>query len=305
MEGTVTVQMEPKAAPLVSIGLPVYNGENFIQAAIESILAQTFEDFELIISDNASTDKTQEICLRYVARDPRVHYYRSEENMGASWNYNRVFELSRGAYFKWSAHDDVCAPDFLKKCVEVMEKDPSVVLCFPQTKIIDAQGEIVGNSDFKLDTDSESPSKRFASLILARGHKCFEAFALNRREAIEGTRLMGNYPVSDRVFLGEMALRGRFFMVPEYLFFNRCHSTQSVTIPTLQQRAQWFDTKMKGRIVFPDWRVFAEYWRAIGLAPINRREKIRCYWHMLKWLRHYRKRMRNDVIVAIKQFFSR
>src|SRR5688572_10868700 len=102
----------PEKNPRVSIGLPVYNGENYLAEAIDSILAQTFEDFELIISDNASTDRTQEICEAYAAKDGRIRYYRSEVNKGSAWNFNRVFELARGEYFKWAAHDDYIAPEY-------------------------------------------------------------------------------------------------------------------------------------------------------------------------------------------------
>ena len=103
--------------PRVSIGMPVYNGEEFLERALDSLLAQSFSDFELIISDNASQDKTQEICLRYAARDPRVKYYRNETNIGAAENFNRVFALSSGEYFKWAGHDDSWTPDYLERCV--------------------------------------------------------------------------------------------------------------------------------------------------------------------------------------------
>ena len=99
--------------PRVSIGLPVYNGENFLEFALDSILGQTFQDFELIISDNASTDATESICRRYAAKDSRIRYYRNPNNQGAAQNYNRVFALARGEYFKWAAHDDVCKPNYL------------------------------------------------------------------------------------------------------------------------------------------------------------------------------------------------
>jgi glycosyltransferase involved in cell wall biosynthesis len=99
--------------PKVSIGVPVFNGENYLAQALESILAQDFADFEVIISDNCSTDKTPEICTSFAKRDSRVKYFRNDSNIGASPNYNRTFELSRGEYFKWCAHDDRCGRAFL------------------------------------------------------------------------------------------------------------------------------------------------------------------------------------------------
>src|SRR5690242_8968780 len=113
--------------PKVTVGMPVYNGERYMRFALDSLLAQDFQDFEIVISDNASTDRTSEICAEYAARDSRVRYHRNATNIGASPNYNRTFELARGQYFKWCAHDDVCLPSFLSKCVATMEAAPSSV----------------------------------------------------------------------------------------------------------------------------------------------------------------------------------
>ena len=115
--------------PTVSIGLPVHNGAAFLAEAIESIPAQTFTDFELVISDNASTDRTPEICRSYTAADGRIRYYRQEANIGAARNYNVVFQRSSGKYFKWAAHDDLIRPTYLARCVAALEADPEAVLC--------------------------------------------------------------------------------------------------------------------------------------------------------------------------------
>lgn len=133
--------------PRLSIGLPVFNGDKFLNKAIDSLLAQTFEDFELIISDNASTDKTEEICRTYAEKDQRIRYYRNEKNIGCARNFNRVFKLSSAEYFKWAAHDDLHAPNFLMKCVEVLDQNPSVILCHSQVYIIDEYGKFLQNYD--------------------------------------------------------------------------------------------------------------------------------------------------------------
>lgn len=129
--------------PCVSIGLPVYNGENHLKEAIESLLAQSFQDFELIISDNASTDKTSEICQVYAQQDSRIRYVRNPQNLRASRNFNQCFEIAWGKYFQWVAHDDILHPDFLAKTVPVMDQDPSVVLCFSNAKVIDPHGTVL------------------------------------------------------------------------------------------------------------------------------------------------------------------
>src|SRR6185312_14478503 len=101
--------------PLVSVGLPVFNGETFLEDAIRSVLAQKLDDLELILCDNASNDRTAEICRDYEARDPRIHYFRNPRNLGAAANYNLAFTRARGRYFKWLAHDDRMLPSFLSK----------------------------------------------------------------------------------------------------------------------------------------------------------------------------------------------
>ncbi len=107
--------------PKVSVGMPVYNGAETLPAALDSLLAQTYTDFEVLINDNASTDATEAICRAYAARDSRIRYERNSANLGAAGNFNRVFERARGAYFKWFACDDLLAPDYLAECVAALE----------------------------------------------------------------------------------------------------------------------------------------------------------------------------------------
>src|SRR5436190_18601788 len=126
--------------PLVSIGLPVYNGEALLGAAIESLLSQDYRNLELIISDNCSADCTQDICREYVRQDSRVRYVRQAANNGAAANFNCLVQMARGKYFKWASHDDVCAPRFLSACVGVLESDSSIVLSFTRVTCIDQHG---------------------------------------------------------------------------------------------------------------------------------------------------------------------
>ena len=101
--------------PRLSIGLPVYNGERYLAQVLDDLLAQTFADFEIIVSDNASTDRTPEICASRIKRDPRVRYFKNTRNVGAINNFNRVFHLSKAPLFKWVASDDVHRPTYLQK----------------------------------------------------------------------------------------------------------------------------------------------------------------------------------------------
>src|SRR5579884_3000340 len=133
----------PNKNSLVSIGLPVYNAGNFIDQTLKSILEQPYREIEVIISDNASSDNTEEICRGYAARDRRIRYYRNKENLGVASNHNRVFELSLGDYFMWAAHDDVRSLDYIQRCVEVLEKDLLKVLCFSGVGYINELGQIL------------------------------------------------------------------------------------------------------------------------------------------------------------------
>src|SRR6202011_3838576 len=129
--------------PTVSIGLPVYNGERYLRETLDSILAQTYHDFEVIISDNGSTDATEQICREYTARDSRIRYHRSAVNRGAAWNYNNVTALSNGKYIKHAAADDLLMPTYLERCVATLEHDQSMTVCHSRSKFIDEDGRSV------------------------------------------------------------------------------------------------------------------------------------------------------------------
>jgi len=203
--------------PLVSIGLPVYNGENYLGEAIRSILNQNFQDFELLLLDNASTDGTPEICRKAVAQDQRVRYFRSEVNRGLIWNHNRAVGLARGPYFMWMAHDDVLAEDYVRSCVEALNQDPRVVLSFTNAHIIDANGVRVDQvSNY---CDNTSPSSRFRSLM-RRDTCCDAMYGVMRVETLKKTGLLGYFPGSDLVLLCEMAIHGRFNVNPGFFFLK-------------------------------------------------------------------------------------
>ncbi len=291
--------MSSHKSPRVSIGLPVYNGENFLEEAIRSILEQTFEDFELIISDNASTDTSEAICRAYAAQDKRLRYFRNQENIGASGNYRRVFELSSGEYFKWAAHDDVCRPNFLLKCVEVLDQDPSVVLCYARTITIDAKGRPGKQWDSRPELSSAIQRRRFRELLAPV--ETFPVWGLIRRNILRRTPLLGTYPEHDRPLLTELGLYGRFYEIPEFLFLLREHKQRSIHTYDFRNPHEaiiWYDPKKAGKLIFPAWRLFAEHVAGIHRAPINWSERTRCYIEMLKWLRRYKQDMVRDLVVA-------
>jgi glycosyltransferase involved in cell wall biosynthesis len=292
-----------KTPPCVSIGMPVYNGENYIREAIDAILAQTFADFELVIADNASTDRTEEICREYALKDRRIRYYRHERNFGPAWNHNLVFELSIGKYFKWAAHDDLYAPDYLEKCVEILDRDPTVVLCHAKANVIDeCDGRLRGKYDIDLNTDSPEPYDRFYGLIFGDrklgDHRCYQIYGLMRADSLRETPRIGKYAHADGVLLVYLAFLGRFYEIPEYLFFPRVHANYHLY-------SAWFDPAKEGKISLPRWRIFGEYLRAVWQAPISKSDRAICYLYLMDWLRHRRYRLREDLVIAAKFSWQR
>lgn len=292
--------------PRVSIGLPVYNGENYLEQTLDALLAQTYGHFELLIADNASTDKTETICREYMARDARIRYYRADENRGAIWNFNRVFTLASGEYFKWAAHDDLITPDFLHKCVAVLASDAGVVLCYTLATFIDVQGAPLGKYTLTFPhATSPRPQDRFRDMIRF-DHWCLPIFGVLRRSVLAKTRLFGNYNGSDRNLLAELSLLGRFHEIPEYLFLSRDHPQRSVrALPALHLRGEWFDPRRKVRRVFPHWRNYAEFIKTVRRAPLSPGTRLGCYWQLGLWFGRTWNwvRLLTDVLVAIHPGF--
>lgn len=283
--------------PRVTIGLPVYNGQNYLAETMDSLLAQTFREFELVISDNASTDQTEAICRDYAARDPRVHYHRNEVNVGASANYNRTFELGRGEYFKWAAHDDLLAPTYLERCVAALDSDPDVVLAYTQAKAIDDKGQIVKVYPGKHHFNAPSPRERFYEFVLDP-HPVVAVFGLMRREALARTRLIGQYAGSDRPLLSELSLLGKFYEVPEHLFFYRFHEEQSWGgNKSAQAQQAWYDPRRAGKVTFPQWRLLREHVRSIERSPVGLKDRASCYLYMGYWMLKNRRRLGRNLLL--------
>jgi glycosyltransferase involved in cell wall biosynthesis len=223
----------------VSLAMPIYNGEQYVEETIHAILAQDFTDFELIITDNSSTDRTEEICLGFAARDSRIRYVRSERNLGASANYNLGLSLATGEFFKWCAHDDLISPNCVSALVSALEGNLEAVLAFPRTECIDETGAIIPMVGGQLpDKRGLTPAQRFMRGI-HQGGTMFEIFGLYRRDVLYQTMLHLPYYGSDRALLAEVALLGEFIRVPTATFFNREHTARSININDKMARARW------------------------------------------------------------------
>jgi glycosyltransferase involved in cell wall biosynthesis len=291
--------------PKVSIGLPVYNGEQFLEGAINSILSQTFTDFELIISDNASTDKTREICQIFMAKDPRIHYSRNDTNLGGGNNTNHTFYLSKGKYFCWASHDDLYAPQYLEKCVGVLVQDPAIVLCHTMVTEIDEYGRFLRIID-RQEGSSLKPHERFSALASLE-HHCEQTSGLIRSNVLHKTSLLLNYTDADRTLLAELALYGQFHQIAEPLFFKRIHPKMStLAFPDWHERMAWFNPGINKRIVFPHWQQFFHYMWIIMKSPINGTERLECLKYMSRWiLREWHGRwMARDLKIAVKKILK-
>jgi glycosyltransferase involved in cell wall biosynthesis len=258
--------------PKVSVGLPVYNGADRVGAAIESVLSQTLNDIELVISDNASTDETQEICEKYADSDPRIRYHRNDTNLGAAANFNRVFELSRAPYFKWLGHDDVLMPTALEKALSVIEQRPDVSIVHWLERMTDEEGNTLREyrPDQGFVVDGDTPGSRFRQMLLWRsnGFGGDPFFGLMRRGALSATRLQGKGANPNYLLLQELSLTGKFLTIPETLAV-RVYNDVRVTAPRM---IRWLDPQ--GTIGFPHFRRAKEYFR-VGLTfgdmrPVDR-----------------------------------
>jgi glycosyltransferase involved in cell wall biosynthesis len=286
----------------VSIGMPVYNAQAFLAHTLESILRQTFQDFEVIISDNGSTDATPEICRTFARRDGRVRYEPNETNIGIIANFNRTVGLASAQYFKWHAHDDLLAPEFLERCVGVLDEDPTTILVGTRVGMIDEGGSplpfdatvgmFVTPDGERIPPPTETERlasadrlERFRSVLFdvtgpVHGEFVFGVF---RSAALRQTPLIEGYIGAEKVLLARLSLRGRFKEVPTELFFRRYHSTHAgragtSTISTWKGLIRIARNYGPGRrvIVFPLARQIAGYMRAVGEADISPSEKARC-----------------------------
>ncbi|MEB3279104.1 MAG: glycosyltransferase family 2 protein [Lyngbya sp.] len=271
-----------KTNPKVVIGLPVYNGENYLRPAIESILDQTLTNFLLIISDNASTDSTEEICREYVTRDPRIIYHRQRQNIGAAPNFNFVFQPGLAPYFKWAAHDDVLDPDYLRQCVELLDSDPKLAVAHCLSYKINNQGEIYGTHDKDLRFHGSRPSERFWRVLWANHFT--EVFGVMRSDLLTQTKLHGSYVGSDRNLMAEILLLGDMGYVEDRLFYHRVHKASYMgKLKDNASRLEWFDPQVKISTRLVGYVKFKEYLDPIIRLPLPFGERVACISRLVEW----------------------
>jgi glycosyltransferase involved in cell wall biosynthesis len=204
--------------PLVTIGVPVFNGENSILSALNSIMDQSYKNLEIIVSDNCSTDSTGFILENFAKDNPKVRVIRQVENIGLTNNFNFLASQANGKYFMWAAHDDTRDPTYVAKCVSKLEESDSYGLCAPRAKVKSGNNEnYTWQSRLPKDLRSTSEIKRFKSTV--REFPAVAMYGVYRTSLIKKTNLLPNIVGSDLLFIQELALICSFIEIEEYLFF--------------------------------------------------------------------------------------
>ena len=273
--------------PRLSIGLPVYNGGRYLAKSLDSLLGQSYGDFELIISDNASTDDTSEICRDYELQDARIRYRRQSRNIGSSPNHNFVVDAARGDLFKWASYDDLYARDLLERCVDALDEHPDAVLAHSWTANIDETDIVVATPEYPLATDGAMAPERFRSVIFGSGGD--DIYAVMRTSTLQRILPQDSYHHAENPVVAALSLHGRFVQVPDWLYFRRDHPQQAErACTTMRARCANMDPRRADRVRHPVARLYAEYlWgyvTAIHRAPLTSADRRQCYGHLAQWL---------------------
>jgi glycosyltransferase involved in cell wall biosynthesis len=285
--------------PRISVGMPVYNRDKYVGAAIEAHLNQSCADFELVITDNASTDRSEEICRSYAARDSRVKYYRNPQNLGAAGNYRRCFELSTGEYFRWTPSDDSVSPNLHERAMEVLDQDPSVMVAYGRTKLIDAEGNILRDFDENLHLMDERPSERWKGVLrnirLGNLH-----YGLTRADKFRKTGLLRNYNGGDFPLIAEMSLYGKFYEIPDAFFYRRMHEEASSAMKNDKDLMAFYDPKKEQDFFAREWVHLGANWWSVTRSPIEISEKMRIYWFLMRWAVSDRQALGRELAGAVR-----
>ncbi len=259
----------------VSIGLPVYNGAKYVGEAIETILAQDFQDWELIISDNGSTDDTPYICGEFTDRDDRIKFYPMQSNIGLFANFARVLSMANAPFFCWISHDDLRMPELLSKCLETFGDDESIAMVYPTTEMRGKKGQGVYPDRFQVD--QESPVMRFRQIIWNLG-ACNMLHGVFRTDGLRRSRSMRKhlYRAFDNLILAETALRGKIIQIEDVLFIRRM--TRDLDLSFEKRNADLINTydtvKMLEGLTMPHVRLTYAHFELVNEFDLSLTQKV-------------------------------
>lgn len=265
-------------APLVTIGMPTYNGARFLAQSIDALLAQDYPNFELVISDNCSNDETEAIARAHAGRSDRVRYVRHETHVGVSASFNRVLGLAEGTYFMWAADHDLWEPTLISRCVGALEADPAAVLAYPKSLLVDEDGAVIEEMDDQIDLGQPSALARYKHLIW-RLNVCNMIYGVARRDALVAT---GGFPdvfSPDHLVLAKLVLQGPVLRVGGNLYLRRQNRPPETPDEDRGRRlADLNPAKAGDRVSLPPGRLYRDlregHLRAIEESPLSFREKL-------------------------------
>lgn len=255
------------SSPLVSIGMPVYNEDRFIAESLKSLLAQDYPSTEIIVSDNASTDRTGDICREFVAKNERIRYHRFEHNCGATENFKKVLGVARGKYFMWASGHDLWAPDLVSECVRLLEAEPDAVIAFASATWIDVIGNKIMRTSGWTDTRGLDPVARFFSVLWGNMHPILGVI---RMDALRQVRFL-SCTGTDLVMLSELVLMGHFV----HARFTSWSRREPRGAETHQERMKRYRSVQYGLSrspldrLFPVLRLPIELVKAVWRAPVG------------------------------------
>jgi glycosyltransferase involved in cell wall biosynthesis len=262
----------------VSVLIPVYNGADFLELAIQSVMDQTLQDLELVICDNASTDATRSIAERYAGMDSRIRYVRHATNTGVNRNWDFAARQARGKYLKWLSSSDYMAPDLLSVCVGKLENAPRAVLCFPETMWVDVNGYERGVVEQDFSVQGDDLVDRFLQVA---SRLCVNSpinAGVFRRDAVISVLPLGNYPGADLVAMARLAVIGEFLLVADTRFFRRSGAQYSTLHRSARETGRLFNSNATLAIQLIETRRLLGYYSAIHGAslPLSDRVRLAC-----------------------------
>jgi glycosyltransferase involved in cell wall biosynthesis len=291
---TPTTPAAPTPAPRLTVGVPVFDGERYLGETLEALLTQDYRDLVVVVSDNASTDGTRQVCEAFAARDPRVEYYREETNRGGAWNFTRVLELARTELFAWNAADDVAAPGHLARCVAALDAHPEAPLAYDRVRLIGPDSAVIGElGDADLDLTAPLPSARLEHFLVRQAVHI--EYGVWRTEFLRGIGGEPEIRGGDVVLGARLLLRAPAIKVPEQLFCSRRHPEQGSMLEGLAL-VQENHPDARFRLTFPQTRILVELVRSVLAAPLPARERRRCLRAVVRgWALPRRRSYASDV----------
>jgi len=289
--------------PKITIGLPVYNAAPWLPQTLHALLDQSFADFVLIISDNASTDTTAQIAQTFAQKDGRIQYHRNSQNIGVFRNYNKAFQLAKTRYFKWASANDLCAPTFLEECLAALEGNPAAVLAYPGT-IVFADDPALGKEwAFDPDIRDKSPIDRFIRVLSEmRLNNAYNGVV--RRDALARTKVNRIYRGSDIALLAELALQGEIMRVPKNLFFRRLSPDTASSLRDAASLREFFAAEGRDVLGRATWDFHWHCFSVAIAAPVPLSDKIRGAAHVARKLWWKRRELCRELGFKMREPYS-